>query len=267
VGGARSLPPTQGATERSGTTAGRNTAAPTAPVMPICARSSGSRSVVRARRSVLRRAGAGPEVDVGVGGVPVDLCQLVGSEVEAIERGDVVLELGNAARANHQRGHPRVAQGPDEGQLGEALAASRRDLVEGADPCQTVFGQHVAAHSAAGRNPRSSGHAVQVAIREQALCQRREGDTACAATLGIALVDTSVPLGHVALRSTAPFGEGVRLLWRRFTRGRRHARAATRRRPWAGAPTATFAMVPRRATAREPMVGGEIASTVCLVPG
>ena len=45
------------------------------------------------------RAGGGPDVDVSVGRVTVDLGQLAGGEVEVPERGDVLVELGHAAGA------------------------------------------------------------------------------------------------------------------------------------------------------------------------
>ena len=65
-----------------------------------------------------------------VGGVAVDLLELVGGEVERVERRDVLLQLLDAARADQRGGHPRVAQHPGERQLGERLAAARGDLVQ-----------------------------------------------------------------------------------------------------------------------------------------
>ena len=61
----------------------------------------GDRDVQSVRR-VLCGAGAGPEVDVGVGGMPVDLRHLVLGQLEAVERGNVVVKLRDAARADHQ---------------------------------------------------------------------------------------------------------------------------------------------------------------------
>jgi hypothetical protein len=43
-----------------------------------------------------------------------------------VGRGEVLLQLRHAARADEHRGHPRVAQRPGQRQLGQALAAGRR---------------------------------------------------------------------------------------------------------------------------------------------
>jgi len=44
--------------------------------------------------------------------VTIDVCEVISGEVEVIERCDVLLELGDAARADKYRHHSGVAQGP-----------------------------------------------------------------------------------------------------------------------------------------------------------
>src|SRR5438552_9910655 len=50
-------------------------------------------------------AGGGPDVDPAVGGVAVDLFELGGRELEPVQGGDVLLQLGDAARPHERRGH------------------------------------------------------------------------------------------------------------------------------------------------------------------
>src|SRR5689334_25103065 len=57
-----------------------------------------------------------PQVDVALGGDLVDLGQLVRPELELVQRVEVGIQLGHAARPDHQARHPLVAQGPDQRQ-------------------------------------------------------------------------------------------------------------------------------------------------------
>ena len=86
----------------------------------------GRRQRLREPRSGLLARGARPEVDVRLGGVAVDLLELVGGEVELVERRDVRLQLLDAARADQRGGDARVAQDPGDRQLRERLAAPLR---------------------------------------------------------------------------------------------------------------------------------------------
>ena len=79
--------------------------------------------------------------------VAVDLGQLVVGEVEAVERGDVVLELGDARGADERRGHTRVAKRPRERQLSQRLPAPLGDLVQGADPLEHILREPVRARA------------------------------------------------------------------------------------------------------------------------
>jgi probable blue pigment (indigoidine) exporter len=78
-------------------------------------------------------AGARPEVDAGLGGVLVDLGQLVGGEGQVVQRGHAVLQLGDAAGPDQGRGHPGIAQRPGQRQLGQGLSTPAGDGVQGAD--------------------------------------------------------------------------------------------------------------------------------------
>ena len=51
-------------------------------------------------------------------------------EVEAVDRADVLLELGDAACADERRGDARVAQRPGERHLGERLPPSGGEVVQ-----------------------------------------------------------------------------------------------------------------------------------------
>src|SRR6202011_4981007 len=85
---------------------------------------------VRARSGA---AGGGPQVDVALLRVAVDLLEFAGVEVQAVQRGDVLLELLHAARPEQRRGDSRVPQGPGDRELGERLPAPAGDLVQRAN--------------------------------------------------------------------------------------------------------------------------------------
>src|SRR5882672_2966316 len=58
-----------------------------------------------------------PEVDPTFGGVPVDVFQLLGRELELVERADVLLQLGHAAGPDQRRRDAGIAQYPGERHL------------------------------------------------------------------------------------------------------------------------------------------------------
>src|SRR5207237_665463 len=95
----------------------------------------------RGRPARLRLARGGPDVDVALGRVAVDLRELVGGEVEPLERADVLLELLDAARPDESRGDALVAEHPRERHLGERLSAPRRDVAQRADLRERVVGE------------------------------------------------------------------------------------------------------------------------------
>ena len=89
--------------------------------------------------------------------VAVDLGELVVGEVEVVERGEVLLELLDAARADQRRGHARVAQRPGERQLGERLAAPlRRSRSSARTLRERLLGEHGRGESDAALRPRAS---------------------------------------------------------------------------------------------------------------
>jgi FAD/FMN-containing dehydrogenase len=97
-----------------------------------------SRSYVRSVR-----AGSGPDVDAGVHRVAVDRTELVLGQLGPVHGREVLLELGDAGGADQRGGHPAVAQHPLDRELGEALAAVRRDLVEPAQVGECLLGELV----------------------------------------------------------------------------------------------------------------------------
>src|SRR5271163_3075952 len=106
----------------------------------------------------------------------IDVCELTRGEVEVVERCNVLLELGDTARANKYRRHSGVAQGPGDSHLSEGLTAQQGDVVEGPDACEVVVAEHVASERAVSRGSGSFGDAVEVPVGQQALRQDRKGD-------------------------------------------------------------------------------------------
>src|SRR5205823_3148880 len=86
-----------------------------------------------ARRPALLAARPGPEVDVALGGVLVDLGQLILGEVEPLERADVGFQLLDAACAGDRGSHARVPERPCQGHLRKRLAPRSGELVQRAD--------------------------------------------------------------------------------------------------------------------------------------
>ncbi len=117
------------------------------------------------------------EVDLGLGGVALDLGDLVVGERRAGEGVEVGVELLDARGPDHGAGHPLVAQHPLERELGELLPAPLGDAVEVAHPRE-----HVVLQPGDGRvvacGPRVRRHAVEVAVGQQPLRQRGEDDAA-----------------------------------------------------------------------------------------
>src|SRR5438552_11495898 len=118
----------------------------------------------------------GPEVDAAVRRVVVDLREVLVREVEPVERGDVRLQLLDAARADERRRDARVAERPRERELRETLPASLRDLVQRAHLVEGLVGEHRRRERALARRPGVLGHPAQVLVRQQSLRERREAD-------------------------------------------------------------------------------------------
>src|SRR5450759_2825960 len=89
-----------------------------------------------------RSAGARgcPDVDLALLRVALDLLELGGLEIEPLEGGDVLLELLHAARPDEGGGDPGITQDPCDGELGQRLPASARDLVERPHPLEVLLG-------------------------------------------------------------------------------------------------------------------------------
>ena len=81
------------------------------------------------------------------------LGELVFAEVEAVDGGDVPLQLLDAARADERRGDPGVAERPCKRKLREALAAARGDLVQSAQLLAHLVGEEVGRQRAVVRRP------------------------------------------------------------------------------------------------------------------
>ena len=68
-------------------------------------------------------------------------------------RGEVLLQLGDAAGADEHRGHPLIPQRPGQRELGQGLAPGRGDLGQRADVNQGPFGNLVGRKRAVLRGP------------------------------------------------------------------------------------------------------------------
>ena len=105
--------------------------------------------------------------------------QLVVGEGEAVERCEVLLELGDARGADEGRGDAGVAERPGERHLGERLAAGFGDLVQGADLAERLIVEEVGRERALPARPRAFRHlAGEVAAGEHPLGERGEADAA-----------------------------------------------------------------------------------------
>jgi hypothetical protein len=118
-----------------------------------------------------------PQVHVRVGGVALDLGELVVTERRAGQRVEVGVELLDAGRPDHRAGHPLVAQHPLQRELRELLPAPLGDAVERPHP-----GQHVVLEPGdrrvVARGPRVVRHPVEVPVGQQPLRERGEDDAA-----------------------------------------------------------------------------------------
>ena len=81
-------------------------------------------------------------------------------------------------RTDQHRGHPRVPQGPGQCQLRQGLAATGGDVVQRPDVGERLVGEQVGGQRTAPRRPGVGRDAVQVAVGQHALGQRRERDAA-----------------------------------------------------------------------------------------
>ena len=154
------------------------------------AREAGARRKLdgRLRRRWVLTRGSGvargrPDVDPAVDGVALDLSEFIGGEVEVRQREDILLQLVHAARADQRGAHPLIAQHPGDRQLCERLAAPRRDLVERSHAREVLLAEQLLGERLAAAHARVLRDALQVAVGEQALAQRREHDRTDAVAL------------------------------------------------------------------------------------
>src|SRR4051794_34917734 len=113
-----------------------------------------------------------PQVDAGVDRVPVDFLQLVGGEVELVQRPQAVLQLLDRTGADQRARDALVAQHPGDRHLRERLAAVLGDLVERADAGEVLLGEEVGGEEGALGGARVLGHAVEVLGGQHALAER-----------------------------------------------------------------------------------------------
>ncbi len=104
-------------------------------------------------------------------------------EVKVLDRRDVLLELRDAAGADQRRGDARIAQRPGDRELSERLPTACGDLVQRPDPGDVLVGDQALAEGLPDAHPRVLRHAVQVAVSQQALPERREHDRTDAAVV------------------------------------------------------------------------------------
>ena len=110
---------------------------------------------------------------------PVDLRQFFGCKLHVLHGLDVIQNLLRLGRTDQNGRDLLVAQQPGQRHFGQGLAAGGGDLIQRADLCDFLRRDvlllqktPVGVYAAVGRD------AVQVAVRQQALRQRAEGDDA-----------------------------------------------------------------------------------------
>ena len=98
-----------------------------------------------------------------------------------LQRADVVENLLRLGGSGQHGGHLTIVQQPCQAHLGQRLAAFGGQIVQIHDLLVQFLGQsgiveesRIVSHAAVGRN------AVEIAVGQQALCQRAEGDEALA---------------------------------------------------------------------------------------
>src|SRR5690349_5755558 len=96
-------------------------------------------------------AGFFPEVQLAFLGVLVDRRQLVGRELEVLERAHVLFQLLGGACADQRRGDARILEHPCQRHLRQALAACLGDVVQGAHVGQVFLAQVVLLQGTATR--------------------------------------------------------------------------------------------------------------------
>ncbi|MPM43958.1 hypothetical protein SDC9_90636 [bioreactor metagenome] len=94
------------------------------------------------------------------------------------QRTEIVLQLTHAGGTDQGRGHPLVAEHPGQRHLGQGLAAAAGNLVEPADPPEGLLVEPVGVERGVLRGPGVRRDALEVAVGEQALAERGEGDAA-----------------------------------------------------------------------------------------
>ena len=111
----------------------------------------------------------------------VDELELLVAEVGVLQRADVVENLLRLGGSGQHGGHFAVVQQPCQAHLGQRLAAFGGQIVQIHDLLVQFLGQsgiveesRIVSHAAVGRN------AVEIAVGQQALSQRAEGDKAFA---------------------------------------------------------------------------------------
>src|SRR5690625_191979 len=134
------------------------------------------RLVAGPRRSLL--TAHRPDVQVALHRVLIDLAELGVIEGEVVERGDVLLQLCNAAGAEQHTRHTRITKSPRDGELGKRLTASLRDVVQSAYVRQVLRAEHRVAQRLVLCRTGVLGHAVEVLVGEHTLRERRERDAA-----------------------------------------------------------------------------------------
>src|SRR5580704_12476314 len=116
--------------------------------------------------------GGPPQVDAALDRILINLVQLTGGKVEMVESRDVLLQLRDAAGADEDRGHARIAERPGERHLGELLAAPFRDACQGAHVSQVGFAEHVLFERGVLPSSGVLRDAVDVAVGQQTLGER-----------------------------------------------------------------------------------------------
>ena len=109
----------------------------------------------------------------------VNFCEFGGRKAEIREGGDILLHLLDAAGADQGAGQAGIAQNPSEGQLSSGLSARLSQFIDRARLREAFLADIVLLQESVRLSDTGiSGDAVEIAVREQTLCERTEGDAA-----------------------------------------------------------------------------------------
>src|ERR1700676_5478128 len=128
------------------------------------------------RRRSARLAGRGPDVQIAIDRISVDLLKFIAAELQVLQCAQALVDLRPTAGTDQRTGDRRLSEHPRQRHLRQALSSLSRDLVERAHLVEIAFAEHGLAERALPARSGSVGDALQIPGREQPLRLWRERD-------------------------------------------------------------------------------------------